>query len=341
MAKRKRRRGTGANGHGRGNGHPRAGGILRPVGAGAGPLALGLPVGGTTLAQGADVSGALGTLAPTFGDMLASVGQGVASSQAALDRGVIDTVRALADTTITVVTEVIEELNDDGLPDVANTRPVTQTVSVLNYVTPTVHEWKHVALQMDMQVAALDSTTGIQLERYAGGTSTGSAGLLFGLIGVGYFASGESTRTLLSNAHLESQWAQGRVQMDAVLGPRRTGKFPVPVSVTIGPQIFISQGAVVEQQTNNIVTARSIAVQITVRKANGAVNPNASLIVDAAGLLPSFQTGGGFTGGTTNVQGRCLLTLTRQIPNPAFSRVSSRRITVQLGDIRKTFDVTI
>jgi hypothetical protein len=319
----------------------RAGGIALPIGATGTTLAGGGPVGGTTLALGADVSNALATLAPSFGDVLGAIGNGVATSQAALDQGVIDTVRALADTPITVVTDVIEQLNDDGLPDVNQTQLVTQNVSVLNFVSPTVHEWRRVALQMDLVVSALDSQTGIQVSTTSDSLNAGNFGVLFGILGVGYLVSDQQSRFVTTNAQLESQFAEGRVQLDAFLTPRRTGRFPVPVTVSIGPQIFVSQGAVTDQQTGGVVTSRTVDVQVTVRKANGAVNPNVTIVLDAAGLVPSFSTAGGLTGSTTNAQGRCLVTLTRQIPNPLFSRASARTCTVRLGDIRQTFDVTI
>lgn len=319
----------------------RSGGVNLPARGAGGALSRGGPTGGSILGLGADVSGALEAIAPTFGNILASVGQGVATSQAALDKGVIDTVKALAETKITVVSEVVEELDDDGLPDVEKTRLVTQEVSVLNYVTPTVHEWKHVTLQMDMEVAALDSETGINVSVSQKNTGAANVGLFLGILGIGYYTDSSQYQSMISNSHNESQWAQGRVQMDAVLGPRRTTKFPVPATVTIGPQIYISQGGVVEKKTGNVVTERSIDVQITVRKASGDENPNVSLVLDAAGLLPSFKSDGGFTGSTTNAQGKCQVRLTRAIPNPFFSRAASRACTVQLGDIRKTFAITI
>src|SRR5512133_3233449 len=94
---------------------------------------LATPVGASALGLGADVSGELETIAPTFGTILAAIGDGVANAQTALDKSVVDTVQALANTKITVVSEVVEVLDDDGLPDVEQTQLITQNVSVLNY----------------------------------------------------------------------------------------------------------------------------------------------------------------------------------------------------------------
>mgnify|MGYP006189486789 CR=1 FL=1 len=75
-----------------------------------------IPGVGGALALEADVSGELAQIAPSFGDILASIGRGVADSQTALDRGLVSTATTLSQANITVVTDVVQELNDDGLP---------------------------------------------------------------------------------------------------------------------------------------------------------------------------------------------------------------------------------
>src|SRR6476661_8717121 len=149
------------------------------------PLGAGLPVGLGTATLAADVSGQLRTVAPTFGQVLKSIGTGVANSQKALDAGVIDTVRDLADTEITVVTDVIQHLNDDGEPDPAQTQLVSTDLSVLNFFMPTIHEWKRVAVSMDLSVGAFNEKDGVSFHAEQSGFGTGMAGLFWGFIGVG------------------------------------------------------------------------------------------------------------------------------------------------------------
>ena len=318
---------------------PRAGGIAVRS-AGALTASAGDPTGGSLLALNADASGQLEGIAPTFGNILSSVGVGVANSQAALDKGVVDTVKTLSDTKITVVTEVIEQLNDDGLPDVAATELITNQLSVLNFVTPTVHEWKHVALSMDMNVGAMDDEIGMSFSVSRSSTSMGSAGLFAGFVGLGYFATNDDYRSAQTNSHREAQWSNGVVQLDAVLAPRRTTKFPVPASVSIGPQIFVSQGSVVETKVGGVVTERSVDVLITVRKASGAVNPSKVIELDAGGLLPSFSSTAPFTGSTTNADGQCKVTLKRPIAL-GFSQATRRGVTVRMGQLSKRVDIVI
>jgi hypothetical protein len=317
------------------------GGLTVSAGAGA---ALSTPVGagsdGSLLNLAADASGQFEAIAPTFGNILSSVGLGVANSQAALDKGVIDTVKKLSNTKITVVTEVVEELDDDGLPDPDATQLITNELSVLNFVTPTVHEWKHVALSMDMSVGAMDNETGVTYNVNSSSTSSGSVGAFFGLIGVGYKTSSSSYANMMANTDREAQWSEGVVQLDATLGPRRTGKFPTPANVSIGPQIFFSQGSVVETKVGGVVTERSVDVLINVRKASGAANPAKPLELEAAGLLPSFSSTAPFTGSTTNADGQCKVTLRRAIA-PGFGQTGKRTLTVRLGQISKRFDIVI
>lgn len=308
------------------------------------PAARAAPIGGTPgaslLGLAADASGQLEAIAPTFGNILSSVGLGVANSQAALDKGVVDTVGKLADTMITVVTEVVEQLDDDGLPDPDATQLVTNELSVLNFVTPTVHEWKHVALSMDMNVGAMDDETGMSFSVETQKKSAGMTGLFFGLIGVGHMSVSNEYRSMMSNSHREAQWSDGVVQLDAVLAPRRTGKFPVPASVSIGPQIFVSQGTIIETKVAGVVTERSIDVLISIRKASGAVNPSKVVELDAGGLLPSFSSTAPFTGSTTNSDGQCKVTLRRSI-TAGFAQPGKRTLTVRLGQLSKRFDVVI
>jgi hypothetical protein len=319
---------------------PRGGVAVRASSSSALAAPLGASSDGSLLNLAADASGQFDSIAPTFGNILSSVGLGVANSQAALDKGVIDTVKKLSDTKITVVTEVIEELDEDGLPDPDATQLITNELSVLNFVTPTVHEWKHVALSMDMSVGAMDNETGVTYNVNSTSTSSGSYGAFFGLIGIGYKTTSNTYSNMMANTDREAQWSEGVVQLDATLGPRRTGKFPVPASVSIGPQIFFSQGSVVETKVANVVTERSIDVVINVRKASGAANPGKPIELEAAGLLPSFSTTAPFTGSTTDADGQCKVTLRRSI-TPGFGQTGKRTITVRLGQISKRFDIVI
>ena len=318
----------------------RSGGIAHTRASRAPALPVGAGGGGGLLALAADASGQLDALAPNFGNILSSIGLGVANSQAALDRGVINTVNRLSSTKITIVTEVVEQLDDNGLPDVAQTQLVTNELSVLNFVTPTVHEWKHVALSMDMNVGAMDDETGMSFSVSRDSSSMSNFGLFLGIIGVGHMSNSSDFRASDAKSHREAQWSNGSVRLDATLAPRRTTKFPVPATVTIGPQLFVSQGAITETKVGNVVTERAVDLLISVRKASGAVNPAKNIELDAAGLLPSFSSTAPFSGTTTNADGQCKVTLRRPIAF-GFGNPAKRSLTLRLGLLSKRFDLVV
>ncbi len=320
-----------------------AGGMALTVSPG-GFMAAGAPPAGlfaSALAMGADASDEMLELAPAFGDILLSIGTGVADSQDALDKGLVNTAQLLSENKITYVSEVVQELNEDGLPDPAKTELIQNDVSLINFVNPTVHEWKHVAISMDMNVGEMDNERGVTFKKKQYDVGYHAAGLLWGFIG--WFDTDErtTTRTSTSRVNQESDWASGQVRLDAMMGPRRMDAFPVPGEVTVGPQIYFSQGAVSESQTDGVVTSRSIDIVIKVLKSNGDVNPSVNIEVDPDRYSLSYAEADGFTGSMTNAEGEVRITLTRNIPNVRFRRSVRSKITAQLGQMSKIIEINL
>ncbi len=315
-----------------------------PVG---GVTAAVVPVGAVTATQAldADVTNELTSAGPAFGDVLMAIGGAVARSQAALDKGMVETAKRLSATKITVVTDVIQKLDDDGRPVADDTDLITADVSLINFVTPTVHEWEHVAVSMDLEVGEFDIEQGVRFSRSQSSSSSfGVKRSLLGIIPLNLAgASSDNSRSSLgtSRTDFEADFATGQVRLDAQLSPRRTTKFPVPAEVTIGPSIYFAQGTITETKSQGIVTQRAMELTITVRKASGDVNPNVPLEIDADAFRISFATGGGFNGSTTNAQGQVKVTLTRDIPNVRFLRPTGQRITARLGQVSNSVVVNL
>jgi hypothetical protein len=299
------------------------------------------PLGSSALALDADVSGELAALAPTFGDVLSSIGNGVARSQEALDRGLVQTATTLSNTNITIVTDVIQELNDDGLPVPEATELVEETVSLINFVRPTAHEWSHVALSMDLSVGALDEERGMTFRSRMSSNRGTNVGLFFGFLGIGVSSFRSASTFRSSESEFEANWAEGRVRMDAMLRPRNVEGFDPPATVTIGPQLFVSQGSVRETVNQGVVTARAIDLLITARKADGSANPNVGIVVDSGPFDLSFAATDGFTGDQTNAQGQCRVTLSRSIPNPLFQGRVRGTLKVNLGQVEKRQTISL
>lgn len=298
-----------------------------PAGFGAAPLA-------------ADVSGQLRAVAPTFGQVLSAIGQGVADSQTALDQGVIDTVNTLGNTNISVVTDVIQHLDDDGEPDPALTELVTTDLSVLNFFTPTIHEWKRVAISMDLSVGAFSESDGFQFNAEQSGGGVGGVGLFWGFVGLAYDNDYDNQQVFQESHEQESSWSEGEVRLDAVLGPRTTGKFPIPDQVSVGPQISFAQGSIVETPVAGAGVNRSVDLVITVNKASGDANPGKALTVDAGPLRTSFSSTAPFTNNQTNADGQIKVTITRNVPN-AGTGAAKVTITARLGALSQTYPLTI
>lgn len=296
------------------------------------------------LAGEADVTDDLGGLAPTFGNVLNSIGVGVAASQEALDKGLVETAKVLSNTKIDLVTQVIQELDEDGLPiaptDDSNLRK--QTVSLVNFISPQAHQWKHVALSMDLSVGEMDNETGMKYNNKQVTARVSNTGLLWGF--VGWFEHAQSSReyNLERSTDQEAAWAQGQVRMDALLTPRDTGKFPIPAEVTIGPQIAVGLGGV--QETNELgVITRSQNLIITVRKTNGDANPDKTLVITSNSfgieLLANERGDGVFN--QTDANGVVNVKIKRRIPSAIFGRPIKSTVLVELGSIQKEVPISL
>lgn len=287
------------------------------------------------LPLGADATDELGKAAPAFGAVLKSIGLAVAASQASLDKGVIQSVEALRKKKIDVVTDVITELDDDGQPKKPTVGPDNQqsnlrtaNVSVLNFFTPTIHEWKHVALSMDLSVGELDSSQGVKFSNRQASvrSNVGVHWGFFGWFASGGLEAGYSRTDVQVNRRQETDWAQGTVRVDAELGPRRTTSFPVPGRVERGPTLVFMPQAISRDEAAG---TRSIPVKVVCRKGSGEPNPAKPVQVSAAGLV--------FSGATqTDTNGEFTVTATKPLSSPTAKHL----VTARLGSLIRTFELT-
>ena len=281
--------------------------------------------------------------APTFGNVLKSVGEGVVASQKKLDASIVDTITKLNDTKITVVTDVVMALDDDGRPIVDADNLKTKDVSVLNYFMPTVHEWKHVALSMDLTLSHMDEQYGMTFEESQFSGNEGGVGLFLGY--VGWFQMGGSFESFSEdvNVQREADWARGQVRLDAQLSPRRTTKFPVAAQVTLGPQINLIPGPITEKKENNVLKGRSMDLIVRILKVDGSANPNLTPVVTAGGFMvaPPAADAEYPSPGVTNASGQTKYTVTRNFSSPSFAQPIKTKISVRLNDMTKTLDIVL
>jgi len=283
----------------------------------------------------ADVSGQMREVAPTFGAVLSAIGMSVASSQAALDSGAIDTVKELVGTKVTVVTDVIQHLDDDGVPDPDKTDYISSEQSVLSYFMPPIHEWKSVTVSMDLSVGAFSETDGVQFTATQSTTGHDRA-LLWGFLPVTmpYTTTRSTTQTASATTQQDLSWSQGEVRLDATLGPRQTASLPAPAQVSIGPTMSTSQGPVKEvrvPQSNSV--NRSIDITVTLRGVAGNPLANKSIEIDGGGLRTSST-------GDTDTKGVTTITVTRNVANSGTGPVRVP-VTLRYNQVVQTATVSI
>jgi hypothetical protein len=301
-----------------------------------------LPTGFFTNPLDANVGDDGQEIAPSFGEVLKSIGLAVAESQKALDESLVKTAQELSETTIKVVTDVVQVIDEDGRPDPSQTQLVTEEVSLVNFVPPSPHAWNQVAISMDMSVGEISSERGFTFQQKQ--TSANLGGGWFSAFG--WFGGGTShnAATVDQSNTSESKWATGQVRMAAELGARPSDKLPVGAEIAIGPKISFSQGAVSEVKQTGFLR-RVVEVTVEVRKANGDPNPSKPLEVDVTPFAFAFvdHTGpdAALAANTTGARGQIKLRLTRDVPiNNALSPQRGT-VRVRLGQIRKQFDITL
>lgn len=276
----------------------------------------------------ADVTDELLEAAPTFGNMLKTVGVAVANAQRALDESVIQTVQKMVDSKVQIATEVVQFLNDDGLPDASKTEVVTQEVSLISLATPPLHEWKQVALTMDLDVSEIDARAGITFKQ-----EQATLGLQFGVGGFGASGSVSFDSTSI-DSRFRSDFARGTLTLDATLGPRATTKFQDPVKILKGPLISVSVGAL---RTDKNAGVRTVSLDIKVRKGNGDVNSGKPLEITAPGLLSSLSD----SGITRTSDGGLNAELTRTIGSGDPPPPQQFTVTITMRQIRRVLQVAV
>jgi hypothetical protein len=329
---------------------PVGGAALQSTLAGVSPVGItggGIAADGATLPTGLfggvlsgdGAADKLNKVAPTFGEVLKSIGLAVAETQAALDKTLVDTVTELSETTITVVTDVVQAINEDGLPDLASSEIITEELSLVNFVTPVAHAFDHVGLSMDLNVGEMSSTQGFTFTQQQ--TSVNVSGGWFSIFGGFAGGSVSHNRTGLTVDNSQgTAWATGRVRMDAQLSARPTDKLPVGAEVAIGPVITFSQGEVKETKQTGAPTRRTLDVVVEVRTEAGQPNPNKILEVDVTPFGFAFSSTGGYGGSSTNTEGKVKLVLSRDVVAGSTAPVRGT-VRVKLGDMRKKIEISL
>lgn len=272
----------------------------------------------------ADITDELAQGAPTFGNVLSLLGEAVLGAQKVLDDGVIQAINSMADTKIELVTTVIQHLDDDGLPSAKDTEIVTQELSLLPFVMPTMHRFERVGVSLDLEAASADAKSGIIFKQAGGAVGFGGGlgrgwstdlGLMFGSTSV-------ESRT-------QSDWARSEVRLDAELGRRAATKPPAPFRMRKGPVMLVSADRKDDSDLTKPGALRKLELTITLLTTDGARHAAQPLRIDAGVFGP--------LDGTTDINGVLVKTLQRDAKLPE----GNFPITITFGDMDTLTVVTV
>lgn len=186
----------------------------------------------------ADASDKLEQSGQSFGDVLKFIGNAVVLSQAALDEAAIETAKQLSQTKLEVAVAIRQDLDDSG--DLIDAPVIdTRTLSLSSFILPTLHQWQHVAVSMDLTVGEIDATAGIKVK--SGGVSASASKGAVGFSAAAAF----NYSSIDAESRFKAEFSTGSVRLDALLAPREEFRFPDITDFAIGPQILVAQAAAV------------------------------------------------------------------------------------------------
>jgi hypothetical protein len=262
------------------------------------------PLGVGETAADSAVSDELTGNGVAFGEMVKSVGLAVAAAQAALDKTLIDTAKALSATEIETVAVYEQQINDDdGTMQKGNVQ--LQKLPLTNFVPITSYNWSRVYLEADANVQEFNSRTGfnIQQRSAAAGTSFSAGAGLFGLGATAKGGASFGSSSTGVDSSLSTDLAAGKLHMEATLEPRKDVELPQPFIVQKGPRMQLLVGARESIFQDNDATKPVIGSQVkltaVLQKTDGspmeagkALSVNISDTSLQYDLSPSGQTDG-------------------------------------------------
>ena len=238
-------------------------------GASLGPLGVGEE------AAESDVTKELSGGGIAFGDFTKSVGLAVAEAQAALDKTLVETAKALSETEINTVAVFEQQVkDDDGTMDKGVVH--IQKLPLNNYLMPTAYQWSRVYLEADMNVQEFNSRSGFNIQQKsfsADARLNGNAGMLgWGVSGSAGFSYGQSSTGV--DASYGQDVAAGKLHMEATLEPRGDVELPRPFVLQKGPRMQLLVGAREpihqENDATKPVIGQKVSLKAVLQKTDGS-----------------------------------------------------------------------
>jgi hypothetical protein len=292
-------------------------------------------------ANESDITNELGGGGVAFGDFTKSVGMAVAAAQAALDKTLVETAKALSETEINTVAVFEQKINDDT-GEMEKGEVHIQKLPLTNYLMPTAYQWSRVFLEADMSVQEFNSRTGFQIQQshfnadarvsgsygFTGFGVKGSAGMNYGTNSTGTdLAYGQDT-------------AAGRLHMEATLEPRGDVELPRPFVLQKGPRMQLQVGSKEEILGPKVgdapapVIGQKVKITAVLQKTDGsAMSANKPLSLNIADSSLNYTASG-----KTDAEGKMEIEIKRQgaaydpaVPIQTMVRVAFGLVSASVG----------
>lgn len=253
---------------------------------------------------------------PAFGAFLRSVGLAVAETQAALDKTLVETSKALSEAKVQTVAMFTQELKEDGTFDKAT--PITEELPLIAFVQPTAYQFTQVHLTADMEASEFNTANGFNIKKDSTDFNFNAQGS-YSMFG-GFGGSAGTDLTIKSDETKErksssERKAAGKLHMEATLEPRPAFALPQPFVVQKGPkiQLMVTDRKELDKDGNEttdpkLVTQRTVTAVATLLDKDGKAVATRALDVACDSTAISLAVA---DGGKTTTDGTLTITLKR------------------------------
>jgi len=248
----------------------------------------------------------------SFGQLVASTGQAVADTQMRLNTTGAAMATALATTQVDVIAAQESIYDDEG--HLHEARTFTRKPPLVTFIDPVFYEWTAVPLQGEFYASGFSGSANVtattQTETKKPGS--GAFGFIFGANKVDTQTNTTTVTagatTVTAGATTTQERSFGRVRASALLQPKRDIGVPPPRQVVRGPSLNVVAGEIKDVLDGTVLQARTMAVLIELRRADGSAIADKAIAIDTDGAPWSYTDEAAVV---TDAQGRLALTLRR------------------------------
>jgi hypothetical protein len=241
----------------------------------------------------------------SFGRLVASTGQAVADTQMRLNTTGAAMASALATTQVEVIAAQESIYDDDG--HLHEARTFTRKLPLVNFIDPVFYEWTAVRLQGEFYASGFSGSASVTATTQTETKQPGSGAFGF-IFGANKVDTQTNTVTATAGATTTQERSFGHVRASALLQPKRDIGVPPPRQVVRGPSLNVVAGEIKDVLAGTVLQARTMAVLIELRRADGSAIADKAIAIDTDGAPWSYADEAATV---TDSHGRLAITLRR------------------------------